>query len=106
MVKVITFLGKVARQTNYSYQGNIYPGRVFAEALRQFVDYDKMLVFTTPAALETTYPLLVALGDARIQHVDIPDGRTGAEMWQIFNQLTGVVEDLSLIHISEPTRPY
>jgi len=93
MRKVITFLGKIARPTEYKFRNNIYSGHVFAEALHQFAEYDKMLVFTTQEARRTTYPKLESLDDSRIEAVDIPDGRTDAEMWQIFNKLTGVIDD-------------
>ena len=93
MRKLITFLGKVARTTQYQWQDQIFEGRVFAEALRQFVHYDKMLVFLTAEARETTYPMLAALQDPRIEPIDIPDGRTSAEMWQTFSRLTEVVAD-------------
>lgn len=53
MRKIITFLGTAsARPTIYSYQGTNYSGNVFAEALRQFSDYDVMLVCVTKAAAQ------------------------------------------------------
>lgn len=44
---VITFLGVNPRETQYEYQGNSYTGRVFAEAMLGFLDFDRMLVLTT-----------------------------------------------------------
>ncbi|MCA9936943.1 MAG: hypothetical protein KC415_23570 [Anaerolineales bacterium] len=84
-------MGKVTRLTQYQWQDQKYEGHVFAEALRQFVHYDKMLVFLTAEAREATYPTLAALQDPRIEPIDIPDGRTSAEMWQTFSRLTEVV---------------
>jgi hypothetical protein len=44
---VITFLGVRPLETRYEYQGSIYTGRVFAEAMLGFLDFDRMLVLTT-----------------------------------------------------------
>lgn len=88
MRKIITFLGTTARETRYEYEGHVYVGHVFAEALRQAVDFDAMLVFTTEAAAETTWPVLAGLEDPRIRRVDIPVGRDPAELWALFDCLT------------------
>lgn len=70
--KVITFLGKYPRQTAYLYKGQTYQGRVFAEALRQFLTFDHMLVFTTREAETTTWPVLAALmGWLRVRMVQV-----------------------------------
>ncbi len=91
MRKVVTFLGTSARETQYSFGGAIYTGRVFAEALRQCVDFDAMLVFSTAQAAETTWPILAALDDPRIHKVDIPIGRDADELWMLFEELTRAV---------------
>lgn len=88
MRKVITFLGTRPIATAYEYEGETYTGHAFAEALRQFADFDEMLVFTTEAAAETTWPVIAALADPRIRKVDIPDGRDTAELWHLFEALT------------------
>jgi len=92
MRKVITFLGTRPIATAYEYDGETYTGHAFAEALRHFVDFDEMLVFTTEAAAETTWPVIAALGDPRIRKVDIPDGRDTAELWDLFEALTREVD--------------
>jgi CRISPR-associated DxTHG motif protein len=93
MRKIITFLGKYPRETTYCYGGETYAGRVFAEALRQFVDYDEILVFTTDVAAETTWPVLEELGDPRIRAVPIPTGNDADELWTLFDCLTQEVAD-------------
>ena len=90
--RVITFLGTVARDTEYLYRGTVYRGRVFGEAMRQFLDFDDMLVFITREAREMAYPVLEELGDPRIHAVDIPTAQTSEEMWQIFDVLTRHVD--------------
>ncbi len=44
---VITFLGVRPLETRYEYQESINTGRVFAEAMLGFLDFDRMLVLTT-----------------------------------------------------------
>ncbi len=88
MRKIVTFLGKYPKETQYLYDDNIYTGRVFGEALRQFVAFDEMLVFTTAEAAHTTWPILAALDDPRIRKVDIPIGRDTDELWTLFEKLT------------------
>jgi CRISPR-associated DxTHG motif protein len=88
MRKIITFLGTYPKQTEYLHDGEIYTGQVFGEALRQFVDFKEMLVFTTERAGETTWPVLEALDDARIRRVDIAIGGDTQELWTLFKTLT------------------
>lgn len=92
MRKLITFLGKRPQRTAYSFNGQTYQGQVFAEALRQFADFDEMLVFTTEEAKATTWPVLENLHDARIRQIPIPIGANEAELWELFNTLTEQVE--------------
>ncbi|MDI9635365.1 TIGR02221 family CRISPR-associated protein [Kamptonema cortianum] len=91
--KIITFLGKYPKETTYNYRDKDYKGRVFAEALHQFCDYDSMLVCVTEEAKATSWPVLEALGDSRIQPVDIPTGKTTEEMWDTFRNVTKYVNE-------------
>lgn len=102
MLKILTFLGTSIPQnrdtkepvmTDYLHDGHIYSGYVFPEALRQFADFDKMLVFVTDEAKQMTWPFLEALNDDRIQSVPIPIGRTTNEMWQIFDKILDHVDE-------------
>ncbi|MEH2379888.1 MAG: TIGR02221 family CRISPR-associated protein [Nostoc sp.] len=93
MKQIITFLGINAKETIYSFEGKNYKGKVFAEALRQFCDYDSMLVCVTTEAKDKTFPVLNSLGDARIQAVPIPNGETTEEMWETFKIITDKVND-------------
>lgn len=104
--KVITFLGKYPKQTTYLYKGQTYQGRVFAEALRQFATFDQMLVFTTDEAKTTTWPVLAALQDTRIQSVPIPIGVDEAQLWALFNTLTRqvAVQDTVIFDITHGLR--
>jgi len=102
MHKIITFLGthipfdrekneKVI--TSYLHNGKTYDGYVFPQALRQFADFDKMLVFVTKEAKNSTWTVLEALEDPRIKPIDIPIGETTAEMWGIFDQIIEQVDE-------------
>jgi CRISPR-associated Csx2 family protein len=93
MNKIITFLGKYPRETQYLFEGQVYTGHVFAEALHQFTDYDQMLVFVTEEARETSWPVLKDLDDPRIEAVSIPLGQTTAEMWVLFEEILDRVEE-------------
>ena len=92
MQKIITFLGRRPLETRYEFAGQVYVGRVFAEALRQFVTYDQMLVCVTDEARSDAWPVLESLGDPRIVDVPIPRGETTEEIWQIFSNITSQVE--------------
>ena len=92
-MKIITFLGTNPKPTEYSLDGQIYTGDVFAQALRQFLEFDKMFVFVTKEAKEKSFPVLEALDDKRIVPVDIPIGENAEEMWQIFEELTSKIDD-------------
>lgn len=93
MRKIITFLGRRPQETHYLFAGQIYTGRVFAEALRQFAAYDEMLVFVTAEAQAEAWPVLAALNDPRIRAVPIPRGETVAEMWEMFDAITSQVNE-------------
>ncbi|HLO86050.1 MAG TPA: TIGR02221 family CRISPR-associated protein [Nostocaceae cyanobacterium] len=93
-VNIITFLGdRGALQTTYTHNGKEYIGGVFAEALRQFCEYDTMLVCVTEKARENTWPVLEALEDSRIKPIDIPTGRSTEEMWQTFKIIAEQVNE-------------
>ena len=98
-LKIITFLGAgpATFTTTYAFKDKNgeekkYEGKVFSEALRQFCDYDSMLVCVTEKAKAVNWPVLEALNDPRIQAVDIPTGNDTAQMWQIFTIITGHIE--------------
>jgi hypothetical protein len=60
---IISFLGTAAsdRYYEYTYQGQSANGRVFPEALRDLVKFEKMLVCTTDGARETTWRIVDSL---------------------------------------------
>ena len=97
MKKIISFLGTNTNSTEYSLDGQIYTGDVFAQALRQFLEFDQMLVFVTKEAKTKSFPVLEALDDERIVPVEIPIGENAGEMWQIFEALTSRIVDNDVV---------
>ncbi len=92
MQKIITFLGLGKGLTPYRHGDAVYEGEVFPQALMQFQPFDQMLVCLTAGARERTWELLEALGDDRIVAIDIPDGRTEAEIWLTFEVVIGHID--------------
>lgn len=92
MIKVITFLGKYPKPTQYEFQGKVYTGGVFAEALCQFLSFDEMLVLVTREANQKSWPVLEKLGDSRLKKIDIPLGESTEQMWEMFDILTSLVQ--------------
>ncbi len=90
--KVITFLGKDPRDAVYEWQGKTHPARVMAQAMREFAQFDQMLVLVTPLAKTGTFPILEALRDSRIRPVDIVDGKDTESMWQVFQTVVDNVQ--------------
>jgi CRISPR-associated DxTHG motif protein len=86
---IISFLGTAAsdKYYEYTYQDQSAKGRVFPEALRDLVGFDKMLVCTTDGARETTWKIVDSLNDNRIEQVPIKDGMDNVELWHNFEQI-------------------
>ena len=93
MRQIITFLGTIIKPTTYRLGEIDYTGRVFSEALRQFVEFDRMLVCATERARVTTWPIMESLGDPRIVRLDIDTGQDSEELWHIFDTLTAAVNE-------------
>ena len=93
MRQIITFLGTIIKPTTYRLGEIDYIGRVFAEALREFVEFDRMLVCATERARVTTWPIMESLGDPRIVRLDIDTGQDSEELWHIFDTLTAAVNE-------------
>ena len=98
-LKIITFLGAAPPTftTTYIFKDKNgdekkYDGKVFPEALRQFCNYDLMLVCVTEKAKAVNWSVLEALNDPKIQAIDIPTGNDTAQMWQIFTIITEHIE--------------
>lgn len=97
MTTIVTFLGdRGLLETKYSFgdRTQFYTGGVFAEALAQFCEFDRMIVCVTEKAKLNTWSKLVKFhSDPRIQALDIPTGiDTGViqhQIWRYRSALLG-----------------
>jgi CRISPR-associated DxTHG motif protein len=87
---IIAFLGAAPSDKIYQYEheGKAKNGRVFPEALRELVDFDRMYVCVTEKAKEKNWQILAS--DDRIEAIDIPDGKNPEELWEIFDKVTNI----------------
>lgn len=95
MRKIITFLGRNPRETQYQWDGEIYPAHVFPQVLHKRLAgrYDRMLVFVTQEAKEEVLPLLEPENNPQLVPVDIPTPKTEADYWALFEGLTEEVDE-------------
>ncbi|ELS34191.1 MULTISPECIES: TIGR02221 family CRISPR-associated protein [Pseudanabaena] len=97
MTTVVTFLGdRGLLETKYRFgdHAQSYTGGVFAEALVQFCEFDRMIVCVTEKAKLNTWSKLVNLhSDPRIQALDIPTGIDTSEMWQTFEIIAAEIPE-------------
>ena len=102
---VITFLGTSLqpKPTLYCYSDKTgeeihAKGFVFAQALCQFFDFDRMLVCMTEEAEKTVWESLktedkmLELADERVQVLPIATGNNTTEMWEIFTTIAREIE--------------
>jgi CRISPR-associated DxTHG motif protein len=90
---IITFLGTIAKPTDYKYKDVPYNAEIFPQALVRLCEFDRMYVLVTKEAKEKTYPKLEALQDDRIEPIDIEDGETVDQMWKNFDKVVGKFEE-------------
>ncbi len=107
-MKAISFLGTGKYQTvTYCWDNRDYQTALFPEALVELFDLDLLLLFVTPQVLShpRTNQLCQSLG-SRIQLVEIPEGKTEAELWTIFDRCTEHIEqgDRLLLDITHAFR--
>jgi CRISPR-associated DxTHG motif protein len=118
-MKALTFLG-VARYETVTYvwrgeeQERSHTTCLFPEALAQIFEPEKVIVFVTetaknhrPSESEPTYVDMLRdkLGD-RVEWVDIPEGRSEQELWEIFDRVASAVDkgDTILLDITHGFR--
>ena len=104
--KALTFLGAGRYETvTYVWEERSHTTRLFPEALAQIFEPEKVIVFVTERAKssrasksEPTYveTLQDKLGD-RVEWVDIPEGRSEQELWEIFDKVASAVNDGDIV---------
>jgi len=94
-MKALTFLGtsKYETVTYYWYERECQT-RLFPEAVARIFEPEKLLVFVTPTAKqhENFAALSERLG-AKLEAIDIPEGRSEQELWKIFDCVTSSVSE-------------
>jgi len=100
--KALTFLGAGRYETvTYVWEERSHTTRLFPEALAQIFEPEKVIVFVTERAKssrasksEPTYveTLQDKLGD-RVEWVDIPEGRSEQQLWEIFDCVASKVDE-------------
>lgn len=91
-MKIITFLGTGNySETTYVYEGKRHQTKLFPAALsRFFLPQELLAVVTTKAKDKWLETLQEEMKDllVRVTPVDIPDGRSEREVWEIFDAMT------------------
>jgi CRISPR-associated protein DxTHG motif len=101
-MKALTFLGTGKYETvTYVWEERSHTTRLFPEALARIFEPEKVIVFVTERAKssrasesEPTYveTLQDKLGH-RVEWVDIPEGRSEQELWEIFDRVASAVDE-------------
>jgi len=99
-MKALTFLGTGRYETvTYVWEERSHTTRLFPEALARIFEPEKVIVFVTetaknyrPSESEPRYVEMLQdkLGH-RVEWVDIPEGRSEQELWEIFNHVANAV---------------
>lgn len=94
MTTFLTFLGIGRYETVTYFWGDkaAQPTHLFPIAATELFAPERIVVFVTPQARESDHfkALSTALGD-KLKPVDIPEGCSEAELWEIFDQVAGAV---------------
>ncbi len=94
-LKAISFLGTGKYETvTYCWQGRECQTHLFPEAIARIFEPEELLVFVTPTAKqhENFASLSERLG-AKMEAIDIPEGRSEQELWKIFDCVTSSVSE-------------
>lgn len=98
-MKALTFLGTGKYETvTYVWRDEqserLCETHLFPEAIARIFKPEKLIVFVTPQAKahEHFQTLAQRLGDL-MKDVDIPEGKSEAELWELFERVTSVVSE-------------
>jgi CRISPR-associated DxTHG motif protein len=99
--KTVTYVWK-NKDTEHSWRTHLFP-----EAVARIFEPEKLIVFVTPQAKEheNFRVLQERLGDL-VEPADIPEGKSGKELWALFDQLPSLVnsKDRVLLDITHAFR--
>lgn len=94
-MKAISFLGTGSyEEAVYTWQEKKYVTHLFPEAVVQLFRPERLFVLVTPQVKSCeNFRILGDRLGSLMQPVDIPEGKSERELWEIFNNLTAIVED-------------
>jgi CRISPR-associated DxTHG motif protein len=102
MQKALSFLGAAKYETvTYVWEERSHTTRLFPEALARLFGPEKVLIFVTeraknyrPSESEPRYVEMLQdkLGDL-VEWVDIPEGRSEQELWEVFDRVVSAVDE-------------
>lgn len=91
-MKLLSFIGTSdLQETTYSFRDKTIVTPVVQEAITSFFPVTDVVIFTTEKAKEKNYHQ-VSKNLPNIRSVAVPDGRSEAELWQIFLTVAGEVK--------------
>lgn len=94
-MKAISFLGTGSYETvTYTWQGKTWETHLFPEALVKLFKIDTLFVLVTPQV--KSHPNFLELCNrlGKLVHpLEIPEGKSEEELWQIFDRCTEVVDE-------------
>lgn len=94
-MKALTFIGKgELKEVTYCWQGRKCSTNLFPEAIAKIFEPQKLFVFVTPQAKgHENFRLLCERLGGLVEPVDIPEGKSEEELWDIFEKCAGVVDE-------------
>lgn len=94
-MKAISFLGKGEyREVTYFWQDRTCVTDLFPEAVARLFEPEKLFVLVTPQVkLHRNFDRLSERLGEMVHFVDIPEGKTEKELWEIFDRCVAVVGD-------------
>src|SRR6266542_58752 len=93
-LKLLTFVGvNDYEEVKYAYKGETLETELFAEALSRWHTPTRIIAFLTPIAKESGNWNKLQKRIPGIAGVDIPNGNSEAELWQIFSKMTESLDE-------------
>lgn len=107
-VKAISFLGTGSyEEVTYTWEGKEFVTHLFPEALARLFQVDKLFVLVTPQVRShPNFSVLCSRLGKLVLPVEIPEGKSEEELWQIFDRCTEIVgeEDKVILDITHAFR--
>ncbi len=94
----LSFLGTGQyEETTYRFEGQAYKTRFVQTAIRRHFKVERHFVFVTKAARAKHCESILQNGFKKSELIDVPDGRSEEELWELFSKITDIVPEESEI---------